>query len=123
MYESDWLLRQIKNLVSSLLRVLYQENDVSYVVDEDSELSGVYAEAEMLLKNGDISTAEEFLFKNIDINNENYLKMVLHFYSVVSDYDSDYFKKNNYDEEQFEFGINRFLSAYGINFDAFKYNG
>lgn len=117
MYEQDYIMRLIKEMIRMLLKLLFN-------IDTDSpakELLEAEVDKETLEKlldladNGYINQAENEVYELLSNGNMSDLKIVLLFYSYLNDKDDDFLERNNFSREEIQLGIKTIASKYGLN--------
>ena len=86
MFTNDYIMRQIENLTNFLGRVIFQKETFKLeMFDEDWNVSGeglLYFRLKKLVEEGDINSAENLLFDEIDSQQpEKLMAVALRFYS------------------------------------------
>ncbi len=71
MYESDYIMRQIRLLTDSISQLVFRRHTTVELLDEDGNLQGsgvLYHRLRMLVREGRINQAENLLFDELDKN-------------------------------------------------------
>ncbi len=71
MYESDYIMRQIRLLTDSISQLIFQRHATVDLLDEDGNLQGsgvLYHKLRALVNEGRINDAENLLFFELDSN-------------------------------------------------------
>lgn len=116
MFEQDYIMRQIHQIIKVLVKVLFNVDSetITSSMIQDTETRET---ADYLLKKidgGNIGEVEnEFseLTKNKTMDN---LLLGMVFYSYLNEKDDDYLESNNFSRDEVENGIKRLLSDYGL---------
>lgn len=117
MFEEDYIIRTIKEMVRALLKL---------VCGVDTELpKDTLLEAEQsrefweMLKNsidvGGINVAENQLSCYIGSGGKDAFKIALLFYSYLNEKDDNYLEENNYTREEIRTGLQAVASGYGLD--------
>lgn len=117
MFEEDYIIRTIKEMVRALLKLVC-------VVDTESP-KDTLLEAEQsrefweMLKNsidvGGINVAENQLSCYIGSGGKDAFKIALLFYSYLNEKDNNYLEENNYTREEIRTGLQAVASGYGLD--------
>lgn len=116
MFEQDYIMRQIHQIIKVLVKVLFNVDSetITSSMIQDTETRET---ADYLLKKidgGNIGEVEnEFseLTKNKTMDN---LLLGMVFYSYLNEKDDDYLESNNFSRDEVENGIKCLLSDYGL---------
>lgn len=116
MFEQDYILRLIKEMVRTILKLLFH-------IDTDTptaELLGEIEERKVLdnllnlVDNGDINEAENKICELTSDGNMGNLKIALLFYSYLNDKTDDFLEENNFSREEIKEGLKDVISKYGL---------
>lgn len=116
MYEQDYMLRIVKDLVRALAKIfLNKEAAVYELMDEKNYTHTDYLHMQLLnlIKQGEINEAENLLFEGLDPNNKKYIELALDFYSRLSDLHDDFLEKSNFSREEIEQGLKAIAKEFG----------
>lgn len=115
MFEQDYIMRIIKEMVRTILKLIFDiETD-----SPSAELLESKEERDMLevlldmADNGDINKAEERLQELID-DNSGSLMLELLFYSYLNDKTDQFLEANDFSREKIRLGINQVMDRYGL---------
>ncbi len=116
MFEQDYIMRQIHQVIEILMKVIFNIDNryLSINLINDTETRET---ADDMLKNadiGNINEAENKLSEMIEIRTMDGLLAGLIFYSYLNNKDDDYFERNNFSRDEVENGIKHLLSEYGL---------
>lgn len=116
MFEQDYIMRQIKEILKVLVKVLFNVDSetITSSLIQDTETK---ATADYLLRkadSGNISEAENELSELTENKTMNNLLLGMVFYSYLNEKDDDYLENNNFSRDEVEDGIKRLLSEYGL---------
>ncbi len=116
MFEQDYIMRLIKEMVRLILKILFN-------IDTDSptaELLNETWEREYLenllslVDNGNINEAENKIYELTSNKNMENLKIALLFYSYLNGKTDDFLEKNNFNRKEVEEGLKGVISKYGL---------
>lgn len=117
MFEQDYIMRLIREMVRALLKLLFHIDTQSPTADmfEDTEMKKQAEYLQRLVDDGKINEAEQELFDMVDRNNRNILGVALVFYSYLNDKEDGWLTENGFSREEIKQGIEDIVSAYGID--------
>lgn len=116
MFEQDYIVRLIKEIVRMVLKLLFN-------IDTDTptvELLGEREEREALdslldlVDNGKISEAENKISELTSNGDTRNLEIALLFYSYLNDKTDDFLEENNFSREEIKDGLKDVISKYGL---------
>lgn len=116
MFEQDYIMRQIRQIIKILVKVLFN-------IDDESPSSALIQNAESrktaddLLRKaetGNINNAENELSELIKNRTADGLLIGFVFYSYLNEKDDGYLEISNFSREKIENGIKHLLSEYGL---------
>lgn len=116
MFEQDYIMRLIKEMVRMILKIIFNIDTASPTAELLSETQErEYLEKLLtLVDNGNINEAENKIYElTFNPNMEN-LKMALLFYSYVNGKTDDFLEENNFSRKEVEEGLKRIISKYGL---------
>lgn len=107
MYEQDYLLRLIHEIVRTVLRLvlhitLTEEENVEI---QDQETSDIYRWYVKMIDEGKINEAENQLFDSLDAEDKGDLLLALLFYEYLANKDEAFLEANNYKRDEIVSGI------------------
>lgn len=116
MFEQDYIMRQIHQIIEVLVKLLFNVNNQYLSVDliKDAETR---ESADELLRNidiGDIYEAENKLFGLIENRTMDDLLAGLIFYSHLNKKDDEYLEINGFSRDAVENGLRHLHSEYGL---------
>lgn len=116
MFEQDYIMRLIKEMVRMILKILFNINTDS----PTSELLNETWERECLenlltlVDNGNINEAENKIYELTSNKNMENFKIALLFYSYLNGKTDDFLEKNNFNRKEVEEGLKGVISKYGL---------
>ncbi len=117
MYHQDYLIKQIRDMVKFIAKVLLKKEKPEYILSIDEE----HAKYDLLHKRllsmigeGNINEAEDLLFEKLDYSNPRYIELALDFYSRLNDLDDSFLAENNFSREEIEEGLKEIAKELGI---------
>ena len=116
MLEQDCMMRQIKERVRAIFKIIFNIDTSSPYI----ELLGNEEEKEMLkylmemVDTGKINDAENKLEYFLDKNKDCDIKMALVFYSYLNEKDDEFLERYQFSREEISMGMKRLLEMYGM---------
>lgn len=114
MYRDDYILRMIRQLIDTLVKVLFHAESPS--LDYIQDLKALEA-AEHLLRTADsghISEAENALYMLTENRTMDNLFVGVSFYSHLNEMEDAFLEANDFSREEIKDGIRHLLSEYGL---------
>lgn len=116
MFEQDYIMRQIQQILKVLVKVLFNVDSetITSSLIQDTETRET---ADYLLRkadSGNISEAENKFFELTENKTMNNFLLGIVFYSYLNEKDDDYLENNNFSRDEVENGVKRLLSEYGL---------
>lgn len=117
MFEQDYVMRLIKEMVRAVLKMLFH-------IDTDSPTDELLRESEEketlktlldLVEQGKINQAENSLYEFTSQGSMSGLKIALLFYSYLNDKTDDFLGQNDFSREEIKEGLNDMISQYGVD--------
>lgn len=117
MFEQDYIMRMIKEMVRALLKLLFDINTdtPSAELIEDYNARNNLIILTDMIDDGDINNAENKLYESISDRNLLDLKVGILFYSYLNDKDDEFLQKNNFSRDEVEMGIRTLASKYNVS--------
>lgn len=116
MFEEDWMMRQVENMVNFLTAMALKKKSSKYQVlnnDSSKDTDTLHLKLIELISSGKINEAENLLFENIDKNNKRYLEVAIDFYSRLNDLDNKTLEKDGFSREEIEEGLKDIAEMFG----------
>lgn len=116
MFEQDYIMRQIQQILKVLVKVLFNVDSetITSSLIQDTETRET---ADYLLRkvdSGNISEAENKFSELTENKTMNNLLLGMVFYSYLNEKDDNYLENNNFSRDEVENGVKRLLSEYGL---------
>jgi hypothetical protein len=117
MFEQDYVMRLIKEMVRALLKLLFNiDTDASTLeLLEASEEKAALDTLLDMVDDGMVNEAENEIYKMTENRDENYLEVALLFYSHLNDKSDEFLEDNNFSREEVKEGLETIVSRYGLN--------
>lgn len=116
MFEQDYIMRQIQQILKVLVKVLFNIDDKSpsLALIQDIETKETVGDLLRKIDDGNINEAENQLSEMTDNTTMNNLLAGIIFYSYLNEKDDDYLESHDFSREEVEDGIKYLLSKYGL---------
>lgn len=117
MFEQDYIMRLIKEMVRILLKMLFH-------IDTDAPTAEVLSETEQrealdnlldAVDHGRINEAENKVCELASGGNRDNLEVALLFYSYLNDKTDDFLEENDFSREEIKEGLKDIISKYGLS--------
>ena len=117
MFEQDYIMRQIQQILKVLVKVLFNVDDTSSSLNliQNSEVKETVGDLLRKIDNGNISQAENEISVMTDNTTTDNLLAGIIFYSYLNEKDDDYLESYNFSREEVEDGLKNLLSKYGLD--------
>ncbi len=116
MFEQDYIMRLIKEMVRAILKLLFNINTETptEALLERAEEKEALEELLRLVRLGNIDEAENLLYEKLEEDNMEMLKVALLFYSNLNDLDDDYLLAHDFSREEVRDGLKAVIDKYGL---------
>lgn len=117
MFEQDYVMRLIKEMVRTILKLLFNIDTQS----PTEELLENKEEKELLknlldrIDNGNINEAENCLYDLISNQDSSSLKIALLFYSYLNNKTDEFLNANNFSREEIKLGLENLADSFGLS--------
>lgn len=117
MFEQDYVMRLIKEMVRAILKLLFNIDTESPTVDllENREEKEALENLLDMVDAGKINEAENKLFDLTDDVIVNDLKIALLFYSYLNDKTDDFLETNDFSRDEIKSGLENVADRFGLN--------
>lgn len=116
-YESDYILRMIRDLCKAISRLIFQKDITEEELGEtleDEEKKQKYKKLVRLLKERQYQECLQLLTSTFEANNLDDLKIALTIYDDLNSLDDETLKKGNLTRNEVFEGMNDIAKHYGI---------
>lgn len=116
MFEQDYIMRLIKEMVRAILKLLFQidtENPITELL-ESTEQKETLEELLRMIDEGEINEAENRLSDLVDGTDKESLKTALLFYSALNEKTDDFLLENNFSRDEIRLGIESVTEKFGV---------
>jgi hypothetical protein len=116
-FEQDYIMRLIKEMVRAILKLLFHIDTDSPTTEllEDSEEKATLNTLLDMVDEGKINEAENAIYELTENLNQNSLEMALLFYSYLNDKSDEYLEANHFSRDEVKEGLETIISRYGLN--------
>lgn len=116
MFEQDYIMRLIKELVRTLLKLLFH-------IDTDSPTVELLKKAEQkallnalldMVEEGRIDEAENEIYEMTETLDKDSLEIAVLFYSYLNDKSDEFLEENHFSRDEVKQGLKDLISRYGL---------
>lgn len=117
MFEQDYVMRLIKEMVRAILKLLFNIDTVSPSAEllKDSEEEKTLNELLDMVDDGFINEAENRIYEIIEEGEKIDLEVALLFYSYLNDKTDKFLEEHNYSRNEIKTGLKDITARYGVN--------
>ncbi len=116
MYEQDYIMRYMKEIVRALLKLLFHIDTTSQIQElMDEKTLQTYEHLTGLIDKGDINTAENQLYELIDAGDPDGLKLALLLFDYLNEKSDDFLENNGFTRNEIRDDLNKIVSGYGYS--------
>lgn len=117
MLQDDYILRQIREMVRAVMKMLFQVNasELTPEVIEDTDARQILTNLNDLVDNGRIDDAENQLYEMTCEGDRQNLEIGLLFYYHLNSKDDEFLEANNFSREEIMTGIQDLADRYNLN--------
>ena len=116
-FEQDYVMRLIKEMVRTILKLLFNINTETPTVEllENKEEKETLENLLDMIDNGKINEAENRLYDLTSDTDVNSLEIALLFYSYLNDKTDDYLEENDFSREEIKLGLENVAGSFGLS--------
>lgn len=117
MFEQDYVMRLIKEMVRAILKILFNIDTESPTVEllENREEKETLENLLDMIDDGKINEAENRLYDLTSDTDKNNLEIVLLFYSYLNDKTDDFLEENDFSREEIKLGLENVADRFGLS--------
>lgn len=117
MFEQDYIMRMIKEIIRAILKLLFNIDTETPTVDllENEEEKKTLETLLDMVDDGSINEAEDKIFEITVARDKADLEMVLLFYSYLNDKSDEFLTENNFTRKEIQDDLIYVLSQYGLD--------
>ena len=116
MFEQDYIMRYIKEMIRVLLKLVFHIDTDAPVIDllEDKKDKQTLELLLNLIDEGMIDTAENKIYEIIGDGNKQNLKIAILFYSYLNDKSDKFLEEHNFSRDEIKLGLQDVMERYGV---------
>lgn len=117
MFEQDYIMRLIKEMVRAILKLIFQidmDSPTAELLEESEERATLEALLD-LVDAGRINEAENRIYEITEGLDQSHLEIALLFYSYLNDKSDDFLEENNFSRNEVKQGLQDIASRYGFD--------
>ena len=116
MFEQDYVMRLIKEMVRAILKLLFNIDTDSPSAEllEDAKEQQTLDELLDMVDNGFINEAENKIYGITEEGKKTDLEMALLFYSYLNDKSDEFLEAHNYSRDEIKAGLKDITVRYGV---------
>ena len=117
MFEQDYVMRLIKEMVRAILKLLFNIDTESPTVEllEDKEEKETLENLLDMIDDGKINEAENRLYDLTSDTDMNSLEIALLFYSYLNDKTDDFLEENDFSRDEIKLGLENVADRFGLS--------
>lgn len=117
MFEQDYVMRLIKEMVRAILKLLFNIDTDSPSAEllEDAKEQQTLNELLDMVDNGFINEAENKIYEITEEGKKTDLEMALLFYSYLNDKSDEFLEAHNYGRDEIKAGLKDITVRYGVD--------
>lgn len=116
MFEQDYIMRYIKEMIRVLLKLVFHIDTDAPVVDllENKKDKQTLELLLNLVDEGMIDNAENKIYEIIGDGNKQNLKIAILFYSYLNDKSDKFLEEHNFNRDEIKLGLQDVMERYGV---------
>lgn len=117
MFEQDYIMRLIRELIRTLVKLLFNidmeqsAEEFMYTVQERAALDALLE----LVDSGKINEAENMVYEMTETGDQEAFKVALLFYSHLNDQPDAFLEEHDFSREEVKSGLKALVSRYGLS--------
>lgn len=117
MFEQDYVMKLIKEMVRTILKLLFNIDTQSPTEEllENKEEKELLKNLLDMIDNGNINEAENCLYDLISNQDSSSLKIALLFYSYLNNKTDEFLNANNFSREEIKLGLENLADSFGLS--------
>ena len=116
MFEQDYVMRIIKEMVRAILKLLFNidtDSPSTELLEDEKEQQKLDALLDMV-DAGSINEAENIIYEITENGDKVNLEIALLFYSYLNDKSDDFLEEHNFNRDEIKSGLKDISSRYGV---------
>ncbi len=116
-FEQDYVMRLIKEMVRAILKLLFNINTETPTVEllENKEEKETLENLLDMIDDGKINEAENRLYDLTSDTDVNSLEIALLFYSYLNDKTDDFLEANDFSRDEIKVGLENVADSFGLS--------
>ena len=116
MYEQDYIIRLIREMIRAVLKLIFRIDTESPTEEmlEDSEVKAALDGLLDMVDEGKINEAENVVYEITEDGGYKNLETALLFYSYLNEKPDEFLEKNNFGRDEVKEGLREIISRYGL---------
>lgn len=117
MFEQDYVMRLIKEMVRAILKLLFNIDTALPTVEllENKEEKETLENLFDMIDDGKINEAENRLYDLTSNTDMNSLEIALLFYSYLNDKTDDFLEENDFSRDEIKLGLENVTDSFGLS--------
>ena len=117
MFEQDYVMRLIKEMVRAILKLLFNIDTESPTIEllENKEEKETLENLIGMVDAGEINEAENRLYDLISATDMNNMEVAILFYSYLNDKTDDFLEANDFSRDEIKLGMENVADNFGLN--------
>ena len=117
MFEQDYVMRLIKEMVRAILKLLFNIDTESPTIEllENKEEKETLENLIDMVDAGEINEAENRLYDLISATDMNSMEVAILFYSYLNDKTDDFLEANDFSRDEIKIGMENVADNFGLN--------
>lgn len=117
MFEQDYVMRLVKEMVRAILKLLFNIDTESPTVEllENKEEKETLENLFDMIDDGKINEAENRLYDLTSDTDMNSLEIALLFYSYLNDKTDDFLEENDFSRDEIKLGLENVTDSFGLS--------
>ncbi len=117
MFEQDYVMRLIKEMVRAILKLLFNIDTESPTIEllENKEEKETLENLIGMVDAGEINEAENRLYDLISATDMNSMEVAILFYSYLNDKTDDFLEANDFSRDEIKLGMENVADNFGLN--------
>lgn len=116
-FEQDYVMRLIKEMIRSLLKLLFNIDTESPIVEllENNKEKETLKNLLDMIDTGEINEAENRLYDLVSTKDMDKLEVALLFYSYLNDKTDNFLEANGFSRDEIKLGMENIVDNFGLN--------
>ena len=117
MFEQDYVMRLIREMVRAILKLVFHIDTESPTVEllENKEEKETLEHLLDMIDDGKINEAENRLYDLTSDTDVNSLEIALLFYSYLNDKTDDFLEENDFSRDEIKLGLENVAASFGLS--------